>query len=422
MPSRRYRVTVNGFRCDTQTWDDTLQRDGKGDEVQIVTDVTEMDKDGQGIGPPLEKTTPVMGDTNGPWSRVQAGSISSKGGIQSGDLFPTNVVSPWKRASNPFVPDPRDVPPFIVWEGDLVQNENIVFITETIWEWDIGTDIFTGLLNWQINANAQFGKKAKEIVGGVYPVANPVFDAVDLGIQTLETLLDTVSGRPGTRPIGMQKDASGTKYTFTPKILPLTFDLAEKYIGEHPSGLDLGIVAFRYKDDDALGGGDYTLYLQVEPTGAILPDVDLNKDGQTYQEVNAPEIYVLFGGAKFWVPNLDTLNRLYGGSASVQIVAANALKNVPTIPRNGTLLKEENKPVEVWLIEDGKRRLITDQALLGSYGGSSAVKTVPDNALSGVPIGTPVTPAPILLTRPEVLFSDTPHAPLPHTLPGLPTD
>jgi hypothetical protein len=279
--------------------------------------------------------------------------------------------------------------PFIAWEGNLEKNENVVFITPTIWEWDSGQSNWTGWIQWQVNTDTQFGQKAKDIVAGRWPLAGPVFDAVSLGIQTFGTLQSGgVIGNSGLRPIGMQPDAGGNTYSFNPQVLVLTFDIAENIVNSQPSGLGPRVMVLRYWEDK-YWRGDYVLYLQVERVGAVYPDVNLDKDGQTYREVNAPQVYVLFGGAKFWVPDPGTLNRLYGGWARVQVVAANALQNVPAIARNGTLLREENRP-EVWLMENGKRRHITTPALLDPFGGWPAVKIVPDNAVSGFPIGTPI--------------------------------
>jgi hypothetical protein len=200
MPSGRYRVSVNGFRCGAETWDDALNWDGKHDEVQISTSCKYVDKNGQVIYK-VEKTSPVMGDTNGFVGRVQAGSASSQGGIVSGDSFPS--ASPWIRSGT--FPNPVDAPPFIAWEGDLDKDEHVVFITPTIWEWDPGQSNWTGWLQWQVNTDTQFGQKAKEIVAGKWPMAGSVFDAVSLGIQTIGTLQSGgVLGNSGIRPIGMQ--------------------------------------------------------------------------------------------------------------------------------------------------------------------------------------------------------------------------
>jgi hypothetical protein len=47
MATARYQVTVNGFRCNTETWDDALNWDGEHDEVFISSSVKYANKTGQ---------------------------------------------------------------------------------------------------------------------------------------------------------------------------------------------------------------------------------------------------------------------------------------------------------------------------------------------------------------------------------------
>lgn len=133
----RYRVSVNGFRVMAETWDDALQWDGKRDEVFISSQVAVVDKSGNQLFS-NQPTSPVMGDTWGQNGRIQAGSGGDRGGLRTGDSFPSNT--PWRRA----VPldEDRDWPPTVIWEGELVSGENVALITPTIWEWDPGGDFF----------------------------------------------------------------------------------------------------------------------------------------------------------------------------------------------------------------------------------------------------------------------------------------
>lgn len=387
MPSGYYKVSVNGFRCIAETWDDALNRDGQHDEIRILVANKYVDKNGNTITSD-ERSSAVMGDIQNPAVTVQVGNASGfwgrrTGGIISGDSFPPN--NPWDRAE-PF-PALDGAPPFLAWEGELIRDERVAFITPTIWEWDPGQDTFQGWLQWQVDADAKFGQKAKEIVGGIWKVTEPVFDAVSLGIQTVATLQSGgVLGMAGARPIGFQKDGGGDTFSFTPQVLVLTFDTAETLIAQRPSGYGYGVKTITYMDDPYFRG-HYELYLQVERIGDVRPDVDLLHDGRLYKADNAPEIYVIFGGAKFWVPDMATLGRLYG--TEMIFVAPSALEKVPTMPRNGTLLREENRP-HVWLIENGTRRHVTRGDLLDAYGGWPAVRIVPDDAVTSFPIGAPV--------------------------------
>jgi endonuclease/exonuclease/phosphatase family metal-dependent hydrolase len=113
-------------------------------------------------------------------------------------------------------------------------------------------------------------------------------------------------------------------------------------------------------------------------------------DASVLREISNPAIYVIFGGAKVLIPDMGTLQRLYGGSSNVKFVPDNSLANIPTIPCNGTILREESSPV-VWLIEDGKRRHITTPEVLVRHGGWDVVRIVPDQATTGFPTGDPDT-------------------------------
>ena len=278
MTKQRYRLVITGFQCHTATYDDSLEYDGKGDEVFISIGYKRATRDGtvlESIGP--DKTL-VMGDTNLQSGRIQVGSArDDKGGLLDGDAFPSK--SPWKREIP--LDDSRYYPPFKIWEGDLTQGSDAVFITPSIWEWDDGAGIFPSLVQWFVQTDQKFGQKAKEVFG---PLAKPyewIFDAVSLGIQTVGTLTGfwTGLGKPGTRPIGVQRDpANPDGVLFNPKILQLTYDIAEFLLTENPTGHGNGILAINYLDD-TFARGDYTLYLQLERVDAAAADGYFNLGG-----------------------------------------------------------------------------------------------------------------------------------------------
>ncbi|MGZ8222095.1 MAG: hypothetical protein ACXWT0_10645 [Methylobacter sp.] len=112
-------------------------------------------------------------------------------------------------------------------------------------------------------------------------------------------------------------------------------------------------------------------------------------EGSVLREKSSAPVYVIYGGAKFWIPDPQVLQRLYGGWAAVTIVDDNSLANVPTLPRDGTILREEHDAY-VWRIEGGKRRHITTPTVLNQFGGWNAVRVVPDNATSPFPVGDPI--------------------------------
>lgn len=142
-----------------------------------------------------------------------------------------------------------------------------------------------------------------------------------------------------------------------------------------------------YNSPDELPPELMAAYMAQNP--GYLPPADL-RDGAVLREQNSAPVVVIFGGAKFWIPSPDILNRLYGGWGKVIIVPDGSLNPVPTTPRDGTILREENH-AEVWLFESGKKRHITSPDVLSRYGGWAVVHIVPDAATADFPMGAPVT-------------------------------
>jgi len=386
MAKGTYQIAINGFRCTNETWDDALNRDGNHDEIFFVVN-TRVTKAGVDVTPPMDAASIVMGDINGFPGRIMAGSGATwwgkqSGGLVSGDSYPS--TTPWAQSIDP---SGRDFPPYTIWQGDLTQgSDEVVFLTPTIWELDTGGDALQGWIDWQVSVNAKFGVRAKEIVGGIYPAANAIFDAVSLGIETFATIpgIWDTGGSPKSRPIGLQRDPAnehGTK--FNPMIISLTYDLAEYLVNSNMTGKGKGIITYRYLDDPILRG-DYQIWLQIKKFPGEPPIDDF-----LAKEASDSNIYIIYAGAKFLIPDMATLYRLYGVASMVNTVPDGNLIRFGAIPKDGTILREENS-VYVWLMEAGKKRHITTPRILGRYGGWDKVRVVPDYALNNIPIGTPI--------------------------------
>ncbi len=151
----RFRVTLTGLTVNRQTDDNVLETDGKGDEVFVLAEVAQYDRytqDGPlaGVATRLDYTnnlhgggnvtlrrslvSVLIGDVNNQNNppRIQAGSASSRGGLRTGDRFPTN--EPWIMRGEPTT----DRPPMLLWEGELRRDRDLVIIVPTVWEWDGG--------------------------------------------------------------------------------------------------------------------------------------------------------------------------------------------------------------------------------------------------------------------------------------------
>jgi hypothetical protein len=260
MTEGRYRVSVNGFWCHNKTWDDALDLDGKDDEVFVEVNTKVADSTGA-ITQNFDSESELMGDTWRLPGRVQAGSASDRGGIVTGDKFPTNT--PWLRTGNL---NTDRVPPYKIWEGTLSPGREVVFVTPTLWEYDVAPGFIDGWIEWHKRIDVEFGQRAKEIFTKIWPVSAPIFDAVSLGIQTVAKLpgLWSPFGRPMRRPVGLRRDPNDSDGAlFNPFTIALSSETAAYLASSDLQGLGAGIIELRYADDPFLRGV-YSLFLQVE--------------------------------------------------------------------------------------------------------------------------------------------------------------
>jgi hypothetical protein len=329
---------------------------------------------------------------NGFAGRIQAGTGTvlfhpvSTGGIQGGDSYPP--TNPW--SLNGVDPTGRDYPPYAIWSGDLELNDGqVVVLTPTIWELDIGGDAVQGWIDWLAQTDAKFGPAAKNAYGDIWPVAKPFFDAISIGIQTFATLpgLWSPFGKPMSRPIGLERDpADPNGSVFKSQSVVLTAQAAEYLATADLNGRGAGIFGFSYRDDPFLRG-EYQIWLQIRKIGPGRPPLG---DGTLIKEASNPRIYIIYGGAKFWIPNAPTFNRMYpGGWNRVVVVPDGDLANVPDLAQDGTILREEHNAY-VWRMDGGKKCWVTTPSVLLRFGGWPMVRVVPDLSLANIPTGAPI--------------------------------
>jgi hypothetical protein len=88
-------------------------------------------------------------------------------------------------------------------------------------------------------------------------------------------------------------------------------------------------------------------------------------DGAVVKELSAPEVYLLFGGARFHIGSPEELGALGLSWAQVVTVPDGALGRFAQMPHTGTVLRERTS-AEVWLSLGGQLCLIpTADAMLG---------------------------------------------------------
>jgi uncharacterized protein DUF4214 len=261
----KYRVALEGVRVAQQTWDHALNVDGWGDEIYAVCSVKVIQQPGTTLRDDTTRSK-TMGDINGFNARVKVGTATTHGGIKSGDDIP--YPQPWVRKSDVY----GDRFPMVVFEGDLTSDRAVTLIP-SIWEWDGGQDIFTSwgsliaqntgsIVAATLNIISAFKGKPDKTLGDF------VKSNLDMGLQSLYTMLSGITGQAKDRPIGMTKQGDG--YVFSgARAVVISSDVAE-YILNSSVGFGNGVVSLLYQDDPAIGAANYQLFIRIEKLG---PDI-----------------------------------------------------------------------------------------------------------------------------------------------------
>jgi hypothetical protein len=258
--SGRYRLVVTGFTVNHETWDNAFETDGKRDEIWIDARIQLVDRAGQTISQIGGKRTSVIGDVNGQSGRIQGGSASTRGGLRTGDAFPT--PEPWNLYGGVSTTGGL---PMEVWRGDLLQGGNGVAVLPSVWEWDGPQDAVRQFGSFV----AGMGSVGPGIVGTVFAqVGRFLIDGAPVGARLVDAMYGDWLGRAEDRPLGLgvvRTTADGKAlygWKATPMI-SLTYESAEALLAANPTGRGLGVASIRYVDDTKFAG-DYTLYLKIE--------------------------------------------------------------------------------------------------------------------------------------------------------------
>ncbi len=121
-------------------------------------------------------------------------------------------------------------------------------------------------------------------------------------------------------------------------------------------------------------------------------------DQTTLSEITGGGIYVIYGGAKFYIADFYVLSN-YSNYRSIRKIPDGMISRIPDIPRESTILRQANDGVKVYLIKDKMRHLIENPKVLEFFGGWDVLCTVPENTLKQVPdAGDTVTLQNVLTT------------------------
>jgi hypothetical protein len=247
----RIRISFAGFDCYRETWDDILHSDGKGDEVFFNFSFLLADKNGNSKLS-YEKRTGVYGDATGQFSnRISAGSWvdlfgNNKGGIKAGDTYRCNDII------GEYDMNESDILTIIPtgWEHDPIADNSLAFVTTF--------KSFYNSINQKI-APIMIGFNV--LTGNLGAV---IYHSGSLGLSKIKAGGEQGElGRPGTRPIGMEKNGD-----FSAKLVALnTPNLVT--ICNSDMGFGKGVIAVNY-DESAVGNlrdhGNYTMLIRVEYT------------------------------------------------------------------------------------------------------------------------------------------------------------
>lgn len=254
----RFRITINGFRCNRRTDDKFLDEDGAKDEVFLRTDASLYDRSTNRNQP--MRQSPVIGDSNTRPERIRAGRATSigggNGGFEEGNAFPSGAT-PWVRIA----PPPTDRPPLIAWEGQLTRDADALALIPSFWESDVNSRILnTEWTSSVANAFAGIGSEMHLAISrrsGSAPTSvmqsalNRFFDPVRV---------PGAGDNDRDRPIGMEN--RGNHYGYAPQMLVLSYDAADR-IARADAGFSPGIIPLSFKDNGEMRG-DYTVFVQIE--------------------------------------------------------------------------------------------------------------------------------------------------------------
>jgi hypothetical protein len=255
--SGRFRISLEGFKAIGVTAEDPFRHDGRGDEVFITTQVSEYWRNGT-FRSTRSMRTPTFGDKHNFPSRVQAGSASLQGGIMPNDAYP---VIPQLVAQ--LQPATTNNLPYLLWEGELTEIDNAVFLSPAVWESDEGDELVTHYATFQANDATTAGHR--EGLSGYVPntYGRPVLDT-----WKPQKTCPTWISQPGSGckyafapPIGGWRDEPmdmNADRSHTPTYLAINWKLADGLTRVNPAA----VMEIPFKNSQT--GWEYVLYVRIE--------------------------------------------------------------------------------------------------------------------------------------------------------------
>jgi hypothetical protein len=148
--------------------------------------------------------------------------------------------------------------------------------------------------------------------------------------------------------------------------------------------------------DLVFGGTDFRVPQSLLSSWALTPNSAISAiplpptpaDFTLVRELFSAPVYVVYGGAKFWIPDPPTLFSLGFDWSQVRVLPPGGTnKIVDWPPIDGTLLREQHD-AKVYLVESGVLSWVTSPAVMDARCLRwRHVRIVPDKALDGVARG-----------------------------------
>jgi hypothetical protein len=108
-------------------------------------------------------------------------------------------------------------------------------------------------------------------------------------------------------------------------------------------------------------------------------------DGCMLQEEHGSGVYVIYGGAKFAIPSPEVMQAL-GFGLTRWFVGDGQMASVPDVPYDGTLVRELGSDGGVWVMYGGARFAITSPDVLQALGvGGQRIHVLPPGGLNQIP-------------------------------------
>jgi hypothetical protein len=100
-------------------------------------------------------------------------------------------------------------------------------------------------------------------------------------------------------------------------------------------------------------------------------------------------VYVIYGGAQFYIPSEAEFIALGFAWDAIQVVSDGVLSGIPNVPYDGTLLKERSN-LAVYVMRGGQKSHIPSEQRFVELGFAwEAIQVVPDGGLASIPDGPP---------------------------------